>query len=99
MGPLFRWRKALSDLTCNGRDATFSTEFTWEKGLEVVQPNVYGFTVQPTNTCAETNVHVTWDAANNPPGTIPTIELRPPGVIGPPVRLVTLPNLQGTQDV
>ena len=68
-GRLAQWRSALSELTRNGRDAVFSTEFSRHAGLEVVQPRAYALTAAPGVTCAGSLVSVSWDAENNPPGT------------------------------
>ena len=68
-GRLAQWRSALSELTRNGRDAVFSTEFSRHAGLEVVQPRAYALTAAPGLTCAGSLVSVSWDAENNPPGT------------------------------
>jgi DNA-binding protein YbaB len=68
-GRLAQWRSVLSELTRNGRDAVFSTEFSRHAGLEVVQPRAYALTAAPAVTCAGSLVSVNWDAENNPPGT------------------------------
>ena len=68
-GPLFIWRKTLSLLTRNGRFNGFSTPFTRQTGLEVVQPLIEGFNVLPTDACEGENVVVTWNAIDNPPAT------------------------------
>jgi hypothetical protein len=95
-GALFRWRKALSALSKNGRFHTFSTNFTRLRGLEVVQPLVGSFTVHPTSGYAGSLVHVTWRAGDNPPGTVATLEIQPSG--SPPTT-IQLGGLDGSQDV
>ena len=78
-GPLFFWRKALSDLTENGRYPTFSTEFTRFKGLEVVQPILADFSVSLTNGCEGEPTQLDWTAIRNPPESRVTLEIRPSG--------------------
>jgi len=98
-GNLFLWRKALSDLTDNGRLALFSTPFTRHRGLEVVQPIIQGVTVSPTNGCAGAPVEIAWAASANPPGTTASLEVRPTGLSGPPADIIPLGALDGTQNV
>jgi hypothetical protein len=76
-GALFRWRQALSKLSRNGRLATFSTEFTRWRGLEVVQPLVQSFSVTPTEACAGSTAIIAWSAADNPPGTQAFLLVKP----------------------
>jgi hypothetical protein len=98
-GALFRWRKVLSALSSNGRLATFSTEFTRVRGLEVVQPLLQSFEVKPFAACADSQVDIEWSALDNPPGTVALLEVRPSGSGGTPVSTVALPSLSGTQKV
>jgi hypothetical protein len=66
-GPLFLWRKSLADLSENGRWPTFSTAFTRQRGLEVVQPILAGFKVEQTALPALSKTRVTWDATRTRP--------------------------------
>jgi hypothetical protein len=97
-GPLFQWRKTLSLLSRNGRFAEFSTAFTRQCGLEIVQPIVEFFNVVPANACEGTEVEVSWNAADNPPGTTMSLQTLPPGS-STPVDVMMLPDLQGNQNV
>jgi hypothetical protein len=60
-GRLGRWRGALSHLTDNGRLDGFSSAFTRQTGLEVVQPIIGVWTAD--------GLDVSWDCERNPPGT------------------------------
>lgn len=94
-GRLNVWRSVLSNLTRNGRDATFSTPFSRYAGLEVVQPRAYAVRVSPEVLCAGTSVPITWDGLDNPPGTIARVLLRQK-VPGAPTRTLATPGLAGT---
>jgi hypothetical protein len=89
------WRSVLSDLTRNGRDATFSTPFSRHAGLEVVQPRAYTVSVSPPVVCAGSVVPVSWDGLDNPPGTAARLMLRQK-VSGAPTRTLGIPGLVGT---
>lgn len=90
------WRSVLSDLTRNGRDATFSTPFSRHAGLEVVQPRAYAVSVSPPVVCAGSLVTVSWDGLDNPPGTTARLMLRQK-VPGAPTRTIGTPGLVGTE--
>lgn len=92
-GALYRWRNALSTLSQNGSAAIFSTPFTLCRGLEVVQPLVQAFSVQPLRACAGSQVQVDWLANQNPPGTEASLVLSPSNVTVP------LGSLDGTQQI
>lgn len=96
-GELFAWRKTLSELTANGRLTAFSTDFTRKRGLEVVQPQVQSFTVLPDFACAGSNTRVFWDAADNPPGTIVDLAIRPTDP-STPATVIRLGDLAGSRD-
>jgi hypothetical protein len=98
-GDLFLWRKALSDLSENGRYPTFSTEFTRYKGLEVVQPILADFSVNLTNACAGEPIHITWAAIKNPPETRARLEIRPHSSSTPVAPTFETSELNGSQDV
>jgi hypothetical protein len=98
LGPLYRWREALGRLSRHGRFPTFSTEFTRVRGLEVVMPEVQGFTVFPAETCAGLPVHITWMAGDNPPGTQVRLEITP-HLATEPIQVIPLPSLDGARDV
>jgi hypothetical protein len=93
-GLLYRWREQLSKLTRNGRDAAFSTPFTRRTGLEVVQPRIGAFAVTPDMACAGSLATVTWNAEDNPPGTVAWLEVLPLDPGGSPAS-VPLPGLAG----
>ncbi|MBT2667299.1 hypothetical protein J7J00_17610 [Bacillus sp. ISL-4] len=95
-GPLFRWRKALSKISSNGRFATFSTKFTRDRGLEVVQPLVQDFSVVPRFACAGSQLRINWNANNNPPGTVASLEVGTQGTSD--FESVRLPALSGSDD-
>lgn len=101
-GALFKWRRDLSRLTSNGRLATFSTEFTRQHGLEVVQPQVQEFTVTPVYNCAGSTSQVAWNAIDNPPGTVAELSVIPAGSVLPMNKpgssSLALAALQGTSD-
>jgi len=92
------WRKVLSALTRNGRDATFSTPFSRHAGLEVVQPLVQSLTVAPPVLCAGTPLAVTWNAEDNPPGTVARVLLRPKSGAGA-VQTLAIGPLAGSLQV
>lgn len=98
-GPLYRWREVLSRLSHHGRLATFSTAFTRDRGLEIVQPVLQMFTVWPMVACAGSTVTVHWDAQNNPPHTAATLEIRKPWSTGPAQIEIGLGTLSGSRDV
>ncbi|WP_157813754.1 hypothetical protein [Sinorhizobium meliloti] len=75
-GDLALWRQQLSLLTRNGRDSVFSTAFTRQAGLEVVQPLVGSFAASPDTVCAHSTVDVSWEAENNPKGTVARLQLK-----------------------
>jgi len=94
-GRLNRWRHWLSELTRNGRDATFSTDFSRYAGLEVVHPRAYALSVSPSVACAGSLVALSWDGENNPPGTTARLLIREK-LPGAPTRTLGLPGLFGT---
>ncbi len=96
-GPLFKWREALSRVSRNGRLATFSTEFTRWRGLEVVQPLVKDFTVAPTEACAGAAMTAEWFAADNPPGTQAFLVVKPDA--GTPEIFFIGSQLEGTRSL
>lgn len=96
-GALFRWRKTLSELTRNGRLATFSTDFTRRRGLEVVQPLIEYFTVAPTYGCVGAMTRITWNAADNPPGTLADLVVSPINSPGTP-SVTRLGGLLGSRN-
>jgi len=96
-GTLYRWRKALSELTGNGRLAAFSTDFTRKRGLEVVQPQVQAFNVTPNYACAGSMTRITWYAVDNPPGTVADLVVDSADSPGPPT-VVRLNSLEGSRD-
>ena len=104
-GWLFRWRQVLSRLSANGRLARFSTDFTRDRGLEVVQPKIHAFQPSRALTCAGSTVHVYWDALDNPPaspqspqGTTARLELRKQWSLGPHTS-IDLGSLHASRDV
>jgi hypothetical protein len=82
---LRRWRQALSRFSGNGRLPCFSTDFTRQRGLEVVQPTIEGFTVTPAAAPTGTLATVTWLSGDAPgptlagPGTTATLTIAPGG--------------------
>jgi hypothetical protein len=102
VGPLFRWRRTLSRFSRNGGAASFSTDFTRQRGLEVVQPLAKEFkntfTVVPTWACAGSQVMVRWHARDNPPGTVARLEIRSLDVTAAPPSVFDRP-LAGSEPV
>jgi hypothetical protein len=92
--PLYKWRKALSDLSEHGRYAAFSTDFSKHKGLEVTTPIVETFSVSPTEGCPGELATITWDAISNPPETQAFLVQTP--AVGTPTR-TPLGALEGTR--
>jgi hypothetical protein len=97
-GPLFEWRKTLSRLSHNGRLNEFSIAFTRQCGLEIVQPLIDLFNVVPSNACEASDVEVSWNAVDNPPGTVTSLQILPPGS-STPLNVIPLPSLNGSQKV
>jgi hypothetical protein len=64
--PLGRWRQALSLVTDNGRLDGFSSQFTRDRGLEVITPAIRSFHADPASGRVGESVVVSWDASNNP---------------------------------
>jgi hypothetical protein len=95
-GELFKWRKALSDLTDHGRFDLFSTAFSKLKGLEITTPITQDFWIAPTDACADEPVTVTWNAISNPPETVAFVVHTPEG--GAPER-IALGGLSGTRQI
>ena len=77
-GDLHRWRAALSRLTDNGRLDGFSSQFTRNTGLEVVEPLIDGFSAKMTGTASNRTITAKWDCFRNPPGTTVRIRLKTP---------------------
>ncbi|MEE3950089.1 hypothetical protein [Bacillus wiedmannii] len=75
-GALYLWRKALSRLSNNGRLPTFSTKYSRERGLEVVQPLIYDFSILPEYGCENEPLVINWNAFDNPSGTTAHLEIR-----------------------
>jgi hypothetical protein len=98
-GALYRWRDVLSRLSHHGRLATFSTPFTRDRGLEIVQPKIRTFLISASVACAGSTANLYWDAEDNPPGTVATLEVRKKWGAGPPFTLIALGALTGSRDV
>src|SRR3954447_1178231 len=77
-GQLGAWRKALSSLTQNGRLDGCSSAFTRRTGLEVVQPVIGQVTIEPPAPSPGDAFTVSWDCADNPPGTEVLVTVRAP---------------------
>jgi hypothetical protein len=95
-GSLFKWRKALSELTDHGRYDVFSTVFSKQTGLEITEPIIKSFSAAPTEFCAADKTTVSWDALSNPPETKAFLVVTPED--GNPVR-TPLTSLNGTYDL
>jgi hypothetical protein len=74
---LEKWRLALAQFTDNGRETTFSTDFTRRRGLEVIRPVITSLRSSESFTAAGEGVIVSWDASHNPPWTSTRLELAP----------------------
>lgn len=68
-GRLGRWRRALAEVTANGRLDGFSSRFTRQTGLEVVKPQPGRIDVVPVAPATGDDVDVRWDCTDNPAGT------------------------------
>ncbi len=70
-GPLFAWRGVLSRLTDNGRLDGFSSQFTRQTGLEIVQPVIAQFIVDPSAPAPpqSSSWSLLWNCTDNPPAT------------------------------
>jgi hypothetical protein len=80
-GPLHDWRQVLAELTNNGQLDGFSNHFTRTAGLEVVQPVMAAgaFVVLSPPTTASPSCTVGWNCANNPTGSVVTLDITAPG--------------------
>jgi hypothetical protein len=74
-GPLGYWRKVLKVLTANGRLDAFSNAFSIQTGLEIATPLIA--TLKADGGAKQ--IHVTWDARDNPPWTSMTLTITGPG--------------------
>jgi hypothetical protein len=92
-GPLHDWRAVLGALTENGRLDGFSSQFTRQAGLEVVQPLIGAFSVASAPSVGNPNAMLAWDCRNNPAGTIVSLE-----IVSPTAGVTSVPGLplQGT---
>lgn len=96
---LASWRTALARFSAGGRLQCFSTEFTRERGLEVVQPAIKNFTVTPPVAPTGTLVTVEWESDQAPgptlsgPGTTATLKISPSG------QTIVLGAVDGTRTV
>jgi hypothetical protein len=75
-GPFYKWRKALSDLSANGRLDNFSTAFTKYKGLEITTPKLYALRASMTQGCHSETPTIHYDALDNPPETMISLTQR-----------------------
>lgn len=80
-GPLHNWRSVLSGLTENGRLDAFSSLFTRQTGLEVVQPLITSFSVSSAPSAANPSCTVAWDCRTNPTGTVASLEIIAPSLV------------------
>lgn len=80
-GPLHEWRAALATLTDNGRLDGFSSDFTRQTGLEIVQPMIGAFFVKSAPTHAAPSCTVVWDCINNPPEATVTLDIQSPSMV------------------
>jgi hypothetical protein len=90
-GALFKWRRALSALTENGRLDRFSNGFTRRTGLEVVDPRIGSFSAAIAQTGS---IVFSWDCLANPPGTTLAI-----AIFSPSNLPAAFPNLDLLGDV
>jgi hypothetical protein len=77
-GPLHHWRAALSLLTDNGRLDAFSSKFSRQVGLEIVQPTIGVSTVSKAAPAPAEQWKVAWQCLSNPPETRLFIEVLSP---------------------
>lgn len=68
-GDLQLWRRALSRVTDNGRLDRFSSRFSRQTGLEVVEPKIGIFGVSRRTALKGEQVTINWDCRANPPET------------------------------
>ena len=96
-GDLYHWRRVLSLLSRNGRDITFRTQFSTDRGLEVVQPLIGDFIAIPSFAPAGAPIFYSWDALDNPPGTTAHLDVVPLDPPGPRSLSLVLPTLKGNK--
>jgi hypothetical protein len=77
-GRLPEWRSVLSRLTDNGRLDGFSSAFTRQTGLEIVQPIITSLAVQTAPTAASPQCVFAWDCSHNPIATTVAIQIAQP---------------------
>jgi hypothetical protein len=77
-GRLPEWRSVLSRLTDNGRLDGFSSAFTRQTGLEIVQPIITSLAVQTAPTAASPQCDFAWDCSHNPIATTVAIQIAQP---------------------
>lgn len=94
-GLLHDWRAVLSRLTDNGRLNRFSSAFTRQTGLEIVQPIVGAVSASQWNSPPANQYKVEWDCSSNPPETQIYLTIQPP--VGAPVLNFSNLGLQANQ--
>lgn len=77
-GNLAFWRRALSRVTDNGRLDGFSSEFTRNRGLEVVRPSIQAYTVEPRTAVIGDTITISWSCMSNPAGTEVFLQIADP---------------------
>lgn len=96
---LDRWRSALSRFSGGGQLQSFSTAFTRQRGLEILQPTILNFSVTPATAPAGTLATVQWLAGDAPgltlsgPGTTATLTISAGG------QIIPLPAVNGSMAV
>jgi hypothetical protein len=94
-GRLFKWRRALSQVSAHGRLALFSTAYTRDRGLEITVPEIKGFRALPEVGCVGDLAEISWDAIDNPPETEASLIVRHGGAdVSQPV-----PGLSGSTKI
>jgi hypothetical protein len=80
-GPMLdAWRSGLAAVSRNGALGTFSSDFCSQRGLDVIQPVIARFAASPAYSCPGEPVTLSWQLADNPPGTVAVLtEFRPDG--------------------
>ncbi len=81
VGPLHNWRAVLARLTDNGRLDGFSSAFTRQMGLEIVQPQIGTFAVTRAPTPTNPSCTVAWDCSSNPPALVLSLKITAPSAV------------------
>jgi len=97
--PLSVWREALSRFSAGGRLQIFSTDFTRQRGLEIIQPTIESFTVVPAIAPTGTPVKISWQSGDAPGPTLGSVGTIAILTISPVYQAIHLPTVDGTKTI